>query len=626
MQDALKASVRIAGLLMMAVFVAHCGDSSVHIRTGNGVSPTAGSFSGFTDQGGAITIQVGSIEAIAFDCDGTPIAETFSPPAQVNGDGTFEVRFSDAGRHFRVSGRFSDNDNVDGIIDDENNECDTGFQAARGNITVPTRTPTPGGPTSEPTEVPTEVTATETPAGPVPTFTEGGGELTPTSTPGGPTATPSPGTASCPTKLTFTGTSTNGVLDTGWTGNGHDSTVITNGTVTVSVSGCSGTAPSCGVCTYTGPVENDPTQNQLHSQRCLGDSSIVCTSDGACGANAPCKFFFGSYLPLAAGGVSTCVGNVFNGGITGTANMQTGTSAGTASITSRVFTGPTISNPCPNCIGDATVNDGVKGGTCSSGLHSGAACDASGKSPNASFGTTSLDCPPLSGGAIANLPIDLSNTTGTKSRMLAASNPACRASGWTSGFACQCDTCDNAAATPCSSNADCGSGVCGGKRCISGANAGKACAAVSECPGSNCGVPGFATAPNQCDGGPGSNDCVADAGTPSPNDRICSSGPFDIFCTPTETFRGCTVNGDCPFPGDTCTGGKNRDCFDNGVVGEAVNATGHADPPSNHQSNPSLAALFCIGPTTSSSVNSAAGLPGLGRLELLGHATDNGTP
>jgi len=57
-----------------------------------------------------------------------------------------------------------------------------------------------------------------------------------------------------------------------------------------------------------------------------------------------------------------------------------------------------------------------------------------------------------------------------------------------------------------------------------------------------------------------------------------------------------------------------------------VNATGHVDVPVSHQSNPTLASLFCIGPTSAGSVNAAAGLPGLGRLELQGHATDNGTP
>ncbi len=392
---------------------------------------------------------------------------------------------------------------------------------------------------------------------------------------------------SCPTKIQFTGTSTNGVLDTGWTGNGHDATTISDGTVTVSVTSCDNAVPPCGVCTYSGPITNFIGQLRVH--RCQGDSSIICTVDGDCGANAPCKFFFGSYLPLAAGGVSTCVENVFNGGISGTANINTsgvgaGTSAGTASVTSIVFSGPTLSNPCPNCIGDAIANDNVAGGTCSAGLHAGAACDASGSSPNASFGTTSLDCPPLAGGKIAALPINLDNTTGTKTRTTTAANPLCRAPGW-GALHCQCDTCDNAAATPCSSNADCGGGICGGKRCASGANVGTPCAANSECPSSACTTPGAATAAHQCDGGPGSGDCVADAGTPSPNDRICSSGPFETFCGPVETFRGCSSDGDCPFSGDTCSVGRFRDCFDNGVLAETIKSTGQADPPSGHQSD-----------------------------------------
>jgi hypothetical protein len=637
MQDAMKASVRIAGLLLMAIFVAHCGDSSVHINTtGNGVSPTAGSFSGFTDLGEPIALQVGSIEAIAFECDGTPIAETFSPPAPVNADGSFNVSFTDAGRHFHVSGQFTSNNDVNGTIDDENNACDTGFQASRGTVTIPTRTPapgvthTPGGPTQTPGAGETETPsggATFTPGGGGgPTFTPGGGETTPTLTPGGPTPTFTPGGgggASCPTLITFTGTSTGGVLDTGWTGLGHDATTITDGTVSVTVAasgGCAGTAPNCGVCTYAGPIENATGLIQIH--RCQGDSAITCTSDGDCGGNAPCKFFFGSYLPLAAGGVSTCVGNVFAAGISGTADVNAGTSTGAASLTSRVFNGATVSNPCPNCIGDAHANDGVKGGTCSFGQHTGAACDASGSSPNISFGTTSLDCPPATGALIASLPINLANTTGNKTRTLSSANPPCSGS---AGSLCQCDTCNDSAAEPCATNADCtGSGhICGGKRCVSGANKGASCTLVSECPGSNCGVPGQQTKPNAC---AAVTDCAANPGTPSPNDRDCPNGPFDSFCSPIETFRGCSVSSDCPFAGDTCTGGKFRDCFDTGVSGVVVTASGQAAPPTNHQSDPTLAAMFCIGPTTSTAVNAAAGLPGLGRLELQGHSIDNGTP
>src|SRR5262249_50043946 len=161
--------------------------------------------------------------------------------------------------------------------------------------------------------------------------------------------------------------------------------------------------------------------------------------------------------------------------------------------------------------------------------------------------------------------------------------------------------------------ADCpGVSVCGLKRCLGGTNALATCTAGSECPGSACSKPGAQTAANQCDGASG--DCVADAGTPSPNDRICSSGPLEKFCGPVETFRGCAADPDCARVGDPCSVQRFRDCFDNGTVGETITASGQADPPVNHQSNPRLAAMFCVGPTTSSSVNSAAGLPGLGRL------------
>jgi hypothetical protein len=44
----------------------------------------------------------------------------------------------------------------------------------------------------------------------------------------------------------------------------------------------------------------------------------------------------------------------------------------------------------------------------------------------------------------------------------------------------------------------------------------------------------------------------------------------------------------------------------------------------NDASDLTLAALFCIGPTNAAAVNNAAGLPGLGRFELQGHA--QGTP
>ena len=44
--------------------------------------------------------------------------------------------------------------------------------------------------------------------------------------------------AACASAIDFVGTSTDGILDTGWTGNGHDSTVVSDGHVTVRVSNC----------------------------------------------------------------------------------------------------------------------------------------------------------------------------------------------------------------------------------------------------------------------------------------------------------------------------------------------------------------------------------------------------
>jgi hypothetical protein len=392
--------------------------------------------------------------------------------------------------------------------------------------------------------------------------------------------------------------------------------VIADGLLTMSVTNCAGTAPSCGICNYTGPIENAGA-GEIDNHRCLQDSRVSCNTNSDCGGNA-CAFYFGSYLPLSAGGTSTCVRNTFKGSVSGTFNEDTGASAGSALLLSTVWLGPTADDPCPKCSGDATANDAAKDGSCVGGQDAGGACDVMGTHPNAIFGNSSLDCRPLIGGDVANLNIDLSNTTGSITRTLSASNPLCTAPAFSSQR-CHCDTCATAAAEACATDADCpGGAACGGKRCIGGANANTPCESATECPSGSCGRPGKTTAPNECDGGVG--DCAVDTG----NEWACVSGPFELFCTPSAIHKACGVNADCTVAGDTCRG-KFRNCYNNGNTGESTTASGRADTPANHQSDPTLAALFCIGPTTASSVNSVAGLPGLGRLELPGHATDNGT-
>ena len=123
----MKRWTQIIGSMTLAMAIAHCGDSDVRVSTGPGVVPSPGTFNGSLSDGGSIRIEVGSIEEIAFTCDNEEIQETFSPPQPIDSDGTFNVKFSDGGRDFRVQGTFRDNNNVDGTINDEDNECDVSY-------------------------------------------------------------------------------------------------------------------------------------------------------------------------------------------------------------------------------------------------------------------------------------------------------------------------------------------------------------------------------------------------------------------------------------------------------------------------------------------------------------------
>jgi len=493
-----------------------------------------------------------------------------------------------------------------------------------------------------------------------------------------PTATPG---VTCPTQVQTDADGPGIDLDTGWTGQSHDGHAPTNNRITLTVSGCSNPdASTCGVCTTGGPIAN-AGGTAFNTHRCVLDTSVQCTSDLDCvniatcsgGANngaicnnasecpggscpvSVCSYFFGSPLPLSAGGVSVCVTNQITAPITGTIDIEAGTTSNVITLLSRVHTGPTTDQPCPTCIA----------GSCSGGLHTSDPCVINGHSDL--FGDVSFDCPPDPGANVGNLPITLAYATGTQTRTLSASNPSCRAPGF-SGSKCFCDTCNNLAATPCTSNADCvlaGATICGGRRCAGGGNNGAPCNVNSECPGGGCSVPGAQTKPNDCDdstcsptstcvggcnnflnctgafkcvGGTNSDAlCTVDSECPggtcndqcpggqclSGNEGTCAAGPFEQFCA-IQTFRGCTANSDCPLSGDTCTLGKFRDCFlDNGVIGGGVDVTGVPYPSCGGVGSGSVGALFCVPPTSSGSVNSVSGLPGLGRVVLPYTATFN---
>ncbi len=237
---------------------------------------------------------------------------------------------------------------------------------------------------------PTGPTATVRPTGNVtpPTATS-----TPQTPPTGPTVTgptPTPTGGNCEgDKLALTITSNPGSdLDTGWTGIAHNSEATSEATVSVDLNDC-----NTGTCNIDGTA-------------LVGQA-------------------FGGPLPLSSGGVPVCVVNKFREAITGTYQCATGCGESAVHITSSVFLVQDIAMPCPTCDGDATPNDGQKGGTCHGGTATvGAPCDVNGVS--AEFGSTSNDCLPT-GSSVGDLAIDLAPlTTGTLS---ITADQACVAAG-----------------------------------------------------------------------------------------------------------------------------------------------------------------------------------------------------
>ncbi len=466
--------------------------------------------------------------------------------------------------------------------------------------------PTPT-PTATPTPTQTGPTATPTGSTPQPTCTpnpncgngvvDAGEECDPAvfnSCPGNALCAPADLCAdacTCPTGSFRLDATAGADLDTGWTGIAHDQAALVGHLFDASTYGCSSGGPD-QQCSY------------------VAQYSVP---------------FFGPPLPLSSGGVPVCVVNELVGTADGTLDLGTGEFHYDYDLISRVHTGLTVDHPCPTCDGDPGFDDDVLGGTCNGGPSNGAACDADGMS--SVFGDTSFNCFPDAAANIGNLPISFKDAnTGTKTAAITAASPSCTAFGFT-GFQCFCDTCDTAAAEPCTSNADCPAGhTCGGLRCLvdaptpgaqcssEGTGSDPACCDEPTCTTGTigtCGHPGEPTKPNACSNG----NCVV-SGLEGPDDARCQVAPTDNLCS-VESFRGCTSNSDCRPPAEggtcgscapgmqTCTT-KRRECFQSTV-------TKHGTPGIP---NGAYVGNFCIAPTGSAGVNSTAGLPGLGTLRL----------
>ena len=144
--------------------------------------------------------------------------------------------------------------------------------------------------------------------------------------------------------------------------------------------------------------------------------------------------------------------------------------------------------------------------------------------------------------------------------------------------------------------------------------------------GGICGRPGAATRASQCNDDP-STVGVLDCDDPgSTGEGTCSQGPIDNNCSVASGHaqRGCTFDADCGGGAGSCES-ANRNCFltggFSGVNGSnTLTAVGMADLPMEDTSNPTLGAVFCVGPTGASAVNSVSGLPGPGRVTIKGKA------
>jgi hypothetical protein len=424
----------------------------------------------------------------------------------------------------------------------------------------------------------------------------------------------------CPGAIVYEAGSSSS-LDVGSTGSFHDVPVI-GWALRMGVSGCAGsTVGSCGQCNITGLVTNAGGSNR----RCSNDTSIKCTSDAPCtGGGGHCAFFATAPNPVGAGGVGACVVNEVTGSVTGTVNIESGALSVALPLRSDLFSSIATSQPCPKCVGDTTLNDNVAGGTCSGGARNGLACDANATSPIPDFGTTSFDCPPTGSiGSLALATQAVTTRTATSTVTLSAASPPSTGAPPTKSY---CDTCNNAAGTPCMSNADCtlvGATVCGGKRCLGGSNAGAPCTSNTACPGGGiCGRPGEPTKPNSCFDDTSNPAASCQDTSPVDGEGECVDGPVVNHCIAPQQYKGCVTDGDCSGGVGSCVSAYQRCYPGSGTIGDSVSVTGTATPRSGNTSSPTnLGSLFCVGATGSSASNNVAGFPGLARMSLVGTMT-----
>lgn len=457
----------------------------------------------------------------------------------------------------------------------------------------------------------------------------------------------------------------NADLDNGWTGQSHDSGIVEGGGYVTDLWDCDGpggpdteclVGPHCNNFPFQ-PCSPAPTATGVNADSmCPGLGNFCRLSAG--GATGPhCEIDFkrrcrldshcptsgdrciftehGAPLPLASGGVSVCVVNLFTEDVVGTTDLASGEGSVRLRQNSATYTGGDQQQPCPVCGGFCAGNSNIDGpGTRT-------LCTVNADCPNGSFCVTEPIC---SWGPDKDQPCRPNPPGGGPTEFFGNPSRDCRMAGNLLGTI---DILFNPASTATvtrTANIPCARTGFNNKTCAGGPNLHAVCTVDSECPGSTCNeqcfcgtsntnLTPFSQRPNGCDpacfGGPDdSAPCASNADctppgfchpadcrsnpsdTDSADEGICTAGPADGRCS-INTFVNCLNDGQCAPPvcafcevGETCQT-VTRQCF----VNPTIVREGTPGVP-----NRTSAAIFCIASTGAAAVDSVAGLPGPGAI------------
>jgi cysteine-rich repeat protein len=466
------------------------------------------------------------------------------------------------------------------------------------------------------------------------------------------------------------------MLDLGWTGMGHDSSLalgykvgldivsrcVTDGSICEQDSDC----PSNGACLRTCDCVVDTTcelAGPVGPRRCRS-TLAECATNADCPVGVPCDHTFSPPQPFSAAGAPICVMTFLDAPLHGTADYATGeiTFERTA-LRWRQFLGLTLDQPSPRCgpiDQEPTIGEAF---TCEGGQFPGKACSVDAVHPL--FGGVSYECPPslaanISGnGQILRLTA-LTTSATTKTARLPCSdlsfqshpsrgNGKCLDDDTACSTNADCMRCSDDPATACTGNADCE----GKGSCAEAPDQPVTCGYWCHC--------GFCdddpTLPCFQDGDcPNDKACVAGSGTgPAPVQNVPQKKPNDcgldrFLCGMTEEGTCAeTMTGTCSYqpwracsdlvpclPGNSgiCITGP-RPCFESRITrsGEAsaifrhceadgatctVNAdcTAMGGPCLEGTMAPVLEALGCLPASSSVTVNNASGITGPVSLRL----------